>query len=514
MHATRPLQIISLAVFLILLSCAPTPGGRRSSPGSLPILEQETRFVSLSPQEHPNEQESEGLFAKPYISLPESSQVITVLTVQLDMDGEEEQLVAYKTSPQPATPITLSVADYDSIRDVYREVWKTSLPMTSPYFFSMEAIDLTGDHTPELVVQGITERGDLNLQIFRRTLSPWGLSLSYRSVLSITTQGKVEIVRHERSTAYAEGQTTGQAFPVRVTTERTDEGGTIIQTITTYEWDVFQEVYTVRATEERALEHRGDTSEELRRLFEGTAEAIATFVAGPWFKEETHEETFLVLDYENREISFYREDIQEIYLWQNSIKNFYRGISIIAQNKTLPGFSISIYLSLQDANTIQISITTPEIRDPSPWNGTYSRFTEGLQRAFFSRSPISPRPLHLSGVFTNETTGGQVIFSDPSRLTWHTEDKSLSGFFTTYAIKEHTILEFLLFEERHTPPTHRLFLVTSSKEETVPLGMKKELVLLPIRLTPFGVEPLPSAVPITLQQIIREQRETPAPTPQ
>ncbi|MEM5948864.1 pallilysin-related adhesin [Spirochaetia bacterium 38H-sp] len=486
-------RFVFLLVFLYLLSSCSGKSSYYGFPAKGPIIEYSTGIEASSEQNTGRLDNIESNLS-PYISIPDDYVIVDIIQTNLDIDGDEEQVIAYKKKNDAASRIELAVVDYDSLREVYRRAWSTVLEAVNPHFFSVTPMDITGNHINELIVEGIDARGEQVFTIYQRELSPWGISLIYSTIFDIRTKGKVEILHKNRSAAYSRGQADGEAFDLQVTQELSDNSEKNIITTTVYKWNPLNRTYEKAGYTE---ENKKIESDDLKKLFEGTANDIETFLSGPWFKESGSKRLFVDFDLQNREITFFSTDIQEAYIWKSSVKNIYSGLGINARSKILANLSQYFYVTITDENTIKISASNLQTQDTFSWSGTYSRLTYGLQKSLlkYEYIPILGAS-YLSGRFYNETSGGEIIFYTPNRIKIISPDKNIEGYYTIYKIKDHTILEIRIKDTQK-----RLYYSLLYTETNTDIGKKKEITLTPVTLKAREITPIPGELSTTLQQL-------------
>lgn len=483
-------------LFVLLLaffaSCSGNvSNGTLSSKG--PIIEYDTG-LDVAADENNDRIDSIESGIKPYINISNEFVIVQIIQTNLDVDGEEEQIIAYKKKNDAASPIEILVVDYDSLREVYRKAWSATLTAVNPFFFSVTPMDVTGNHSDELVVEGIDAEGKQVFTIYQREISAWGISLVYAPVFSIKTRGRIEIVHKNRSQAYSRGQTEGEAFDIILTEETSDDSGKRLLITKTYKWNPIEKTFIETATETKEKEI---TSDSLKELFEGSVEDIENFLAGPWFKESGSKRLFVDFDINNREITFFSTDIQEQYLWKSSVKNIYSGLGINARSAILANLSQYFYIVIEDNNTIRISASKLQTNDTFSWAGTYYRLTPGLQKSLLKQDTIPLlKTKHLSGRFYNETSGGEIIFYPPNRIKITSSDTNIEGYYTLYQIKDTNILQIKIKNSQE-----KLYYSIDYHETETNIGIKKEITLTPVKLKSTDISPIPGQLSTTLQQL-------------
>ena len=94
--------------------------------------------------------------------------VLQVLNVNLDQDADEEQVIAVKDLTDVGSPVRLLVVDADPGRGTYYfQSWDADTSATDTRVFPCRSRDVIGDHSLQIVANGMNDAGKLTLDVFR-----------------------------------------------------------------------------------------------------------------------------------------------------------------------------------------------------------------------------------------------------------------------------------------------------------------------------------------------------------
>ncbi len=448
-------------------------------------------------------QESEGLSIQteeeeinPRIELPEAMLFISALDVNLDLDEPEEQIVVVKRRDDPEDRVRLLVADFDTLRGLYRITWEGVTLATNVRTFAVNTTDLIGDHADEIIGVGTDSQGRQTMDIFRRTQDgPAGvIGLVYRSIFSVATDGSIEINTKPRSDAYRTLQSEGVSFSIDVYRQNPETETPLDLIRTRWSWNVAEGRYIQSAIEEIPAVQIEE--EQLRNLYDADPEELEKHVGGPWFRTQGKELggniELAYFDVEGREIVLFHDERQERYEWLNSYKTLYAsgpGLWINLRNNVLTTVRRQLSLTVTGPDTIQIAVDGVEY-----WNGNYQRMTAGIQSGILRRYALDSPSFVLDGVYSNEN-GAELVFGRPF-FHLRTRDLDWNGGYNLVEINGATVLELkvLSFNRisdgivRGDDGTFGVQFTVSYKEQQSEGGRIRRLTLKPVQITVDGVK--------------------------
>lgn len=306
-----------------------------------------------------------------FISLTKEETLLSVVTMDLDGDGNEDQINVCKVANNPY--IQLIAGLYNPEKAVYERQAYLATNVTQVQTFACTSLDVIGNHHSALIYQGDSESGHAVLRIFLGGRDKKG-KFTLKMIGDFDADGRVFIQQSERSEAYEMGQAKGVSFPVWVYASDTDENRRLDQIQTQYEYSEeegkYIETKTIRVAGSRI------TAKELARIQDGTVGTFANFLDGLWYKTETEGGgRYIFFDYKNKEIIFQFEDSVEVYNWLKS--NLRRnGMYFSSVNKTIQNLQRRFDISLVNVNEIRIRIQDDVrmiIGESNLWDGSYKK---------------------------------------------------------------------------------------------------------------------------------------------
>ena len=380
------------------------------------------------------------------------------LTVDLDFDDTEEQIIVFKHRDDDLDLIRVLVVLYDPVRNSWIRAWEGATQATIVRSFSVYTDDLIGDHAQEIICFGINNAGEQTLDLFRRTPDILGLGVVYSPILSITADVSISVESMDRPEAYEELATSAvMSYPV--VAERLDpESDNLLDAVkTTYTWDAVRRRYARRSTEYVPGEEIQDS--RLSDLFAGDELEFERFLGGPWFRSSEGGQTrILFFGLPDRSVVFHGGQLQQSFLWSHTTKAVYgRGAQLYVTNESIRAFNTLVTVSVVDLNQINVSVAGSR-----SLNGTYERLTGTLQSAVLSRPEIAElSDIPLSGLYRDDS-GIEIVFNAPE-VSYLDQEGVHTGGFVLFDISGQTVLSLLFVDENRLPISQLDFGVTYSE---------------------------------------------------
>jgi len=444
----------------------------------------------------------------PKINLHEGENLIQGITQNIDIDSNEEQLLVTKNQKNDTPNIMVSIVDYDTVRNTNIRSWSTYTKATNIRSFSLSLQDLLGDHNLEIVCFGINDDQEQTLNIYRKVTSSDKLGLQFEEIFSIAVDGTIEIQKSERSQAYRLGQKDGISFPI--VTQRSDpESENMMDLVkTTYYWQYQKNKYIPVKTEK--IPGEKIEGKKLKKLFAGTKQDFEQFLAGPWYRSESGNsnsaeqkaEEIIYFSPENEAITFYKNNIQELYVWSTSNPTIYKGLYIYAHNKALPLQRKWIAVYVKAIDSIELVI-----RGNDEWSGVYRRLPEELQEKMIQAqfSEVSCYPGQAEGLYKSDRSI-EIEFDYPS-FTMETQEGKKSGGYTFFKLDSSSYLQLEIIKPNGLIQEIRTYQAEYNKTEQ-DTRIIRTLKLTPCKLSVDDTK-LYSEESITLRQIeILEKEKT------
>jgi hypothetical protein len=426
------------------------PEDEITDPG-LTVTPQATNGILLA-SETPSGTDAQDTLPAPdlRVRLPDEYLPSQAVTMNLDLDETEEQIIVFKRRDDPDDLIRILVVTFDPIRNNWIRAWEGTTAANIVRSFTLYTDDLTGDLEQEIVCFGINNAGEQTLDVFRRTSNTLGLGLAYTPILSISADVNITIEEVERSAAYeAMESSSGRSYPI-VAERRDRESESIFATVrTSYFWDVTGRRY-VQGFSERIPGNVVQDS-RLADLFAGNEESFERFLDGPWYRSTSEPDRLEILSFGllERTIVFHSgyRHLQQAYRWDESAKTVYgRGLQVFVTNESITSIQQLISVSVQELNQITINIQGSEDKD-----GTYLRLTGSLQTAVLATDDTTavaatPAP---RGLYQGDD-GLEIVFTEPE-FVYRDGNVQRNGGYAIYRVNGTTILELKFVDANRLP---------------------------------------------------------------
>lgn len=402
-------------------------------------------FISMS-----ESNEYYGQETLPKVDTISRDDLLEVLDVNLDFDRSDEQIVVIKEKAEPFSPIEIVVIDFDGVKNSYEISWREETQATNIRNFTIALEDIVGDHNLELICFGNDESNSRTLDVYRKTHAPSGVGLFYKSICSITSNGTIEIAKQDRAQAYKLGQKNGISFPIVSYSQDPDSENILDLIKREYYWK-YQDQQYVLGKEEK-IPGKKIEEKKLETLFTQPVKAYEDFLDGLWFKTEVEEEKgmeIISFDREKRRITFFENDVQEVYFWKSSHKtripnSFY----LSGQNESVPFIEKVISIHVSSLDSIRVFVQDNDFKKSNfSWDGSYSKLPDDFVHSLVD-PPSTKKKItgsDLYGTFTGDEQN-EITFNFPY---FHSRkgNEIKQGGYSIYTVDDVTILELKFFKE-------------------------------------------------------------------
>ena len=449
------------------------------------------RFVpEVADESSPGGEKGNGITAQtleltPKVPLDDTEKLIRVINTNLDLDTNDEQILLFRQKEDPQAPLKIAVIDYDPIRTTYSRTWESLTNATNLRLLDISLKDVVGDHNLEIVCRGMNDRGELTLDLFRKTPSPTGLGLYFTEILRIVADGSIEIDEVERSEGYRLGQKNGPSFVIYAYSRDAESENILDKVKRTYYWQYQQNRYVLTGKEQ--LPGAAIEEKQLEELFsDPSVEVFEQFLAGPWYLAGTDglEDILLFLP-EQRRISVYSGDVQEVYNWQASFRSLSNRLLVFGANESIESIVRHFNIEVVSLNTIDVSIRGSEQWDRS--FGRYYKLSEELQRDLLSKDQtrVDAGKIQLNGLYQSGA-GIEIIF-EPPYFTWIEEQLDFAGGFTVIHLNQDVL--YLQGMDDNGLPTEAATYIMEYSEKQEGTYLYRTMALIPGKLSVHGVRP-------------------------
>ncbi len=359
--------LIAIAVILLYFKVTKVDVKIEPVPESKTIIP--TDYSKEKKQIVSDEEQLNNAASKVFLQLNSNEVILDVISVDLNDDGMEDQIIAVKKLLEPF--LHLVCATQNPISHKWERIRDIKTGITEPKSLNFYTMQLSNS-LPIIVYSGITSD---NQQILSMQKTIKEEPLKFEEVISLNADIKIQI---QELDAGEENELINFAsFKIFTYDSDPNAPNTLNQVKTEYVWDYNTNTYEKGI----ATVIPGEKIENklLKELKTGDIESIKDFLSGLWFKS--------IVQYSDRGRSFYfakkdkniifnRENIQEIYEI-SSIHSLRYGLYIKANNKAIPNIIRIVRIEVKGVDEVQITVTENVRRiktaTKSLWTGRYKK---------------------------------------------------------------------------------------------------------------------------------------------
>jgi hypothetical protein len=364
------------------------------------------------------------------IALKDGESVVAVLTQDLNGDMVDEQILAYRSLPEPDSPVSISYIAFDNVLGGYRRIWSAPTAVSRPGTVSVYTQDIIGDRSICILVGGMDNNGEHTLTIFRingpespgGAESPRGAEApqesDYAKIAELRIDGSIQVQEAERSQAYQMGISRGQSFPIVAYGRDYSSSNILDQVELAYQYNNLRGVYE----QTRITRIPGSQIEQrrARELLNGGRERFEEFITGLWYyvgpQGTVDSRQYIYFDPPSGEIIFYGDEIQQVFNWQNSSSTRH-GLYIASQNISVTTLRRFLDIELESMDSIRVKVFEDirlKIYVTAPWDGSYRRAETTETAAALSTPPNRVLP-YLDASYDGSI--GRIVFSSDGNYT-------------------------------------------------------------------------------------------------
>jgi len=312
----------------------------------------------------------------------EGEMVITVLNNDFDYDSIEEQVVVYRNSSEPGSPVSIAYYSFDERSRSYKRQWNSATAATMPGTVSIFTQDLLGDRSPCIIVTGMNSSGEHTITIFHRETGE-DRNLPFSKIAEIQIDGSITLQEPERSLAYRQGITSGQAFTIAAYGRDTESENLLDRIEILYNFSPVSGNYE----QSRITRIPGSQIEQrrLREILSGDPKVFENFINDLWYYVSPggtlDKSQYLYFDPEKREIIFFGNETQQVFVWQHS-NSTRLGLYISSQNISVVTLRRFLDIELETLDSIRMTVFEDvklKIRVSADWDGYYRRAGTALK---------------------------------------------------------------------------------------------------------------------------------------
>jgi len=324
--------------------------------------------------------------------LGEGESVVSVLNIDLDNDSIEEQIVTFRNLDDSGNPVFITLFNYDERSRAYHRLWNAHVMAAMPGTISLHTQDLLGDRSFCFIITGMNPHGEHAMTVFR--MDPHeDKTRPFTTIAEIRIGGFVTIKETERPLAYQQGIARGQPFVISASGRDGDSDNMLDRIEISYTFNPASGIYEQSAV----TRVPGSQIEErrLREILTGEPKVFENFINDLWY-HVTPQGTidrgqYLYFDPENREIIFFSDGTQQVFVWNYSNSTRY-GLYISSQNISITTLRRFLDIEIASLDSIRIRVIEDvrlKIYLSASWDGSYRRAGNAM-RTLPEKESISP----------------------------------------------------------------------------------------------------------------------------
>jgi len=431
--------------------------------------------------------------AEPRAPLQPGETLIRVLTLNLDADDADEQVIVVRAAPAtdtaaPERPIKVAVLDFDPGAAAYVRSWEALTQAGATRTFDLTLQDLLGDQRVEIVARGVNAAGARTLDAYRQM--PDGTVVGYTPIIAVAARGTIELAEPELAERRQLRGSRGLPVAVVTLTEdpAADDASAMIRT--TYRWDAAGGRYQAASPER--VPGSAAIRDSLGELLasEGTTE-YEGHLAGPWYRLVQPDPSeslmgrmeIIHFEPERRRITLFDGDVQEIYVWDVSHRLLAARLGIWVHNELVHSIERTINVEVVTGDEIRVVMRGDD--QDHYFDGNYRRLDDPDRTRLADSGVVRPGlvELNLAGLYRDST--GQSIDFEAPHFTWQAGDERVSGTYTAYSLGQLVIV----FKVMSAAGVTRELLTYAAdyRERRRGEQLLRSLVLRPARLAITGV---------------------------
>jgi len=370
------------------------------------------------------------------IPLAEGETVIAVMNKESEANMPEEQFVVYRTSDAESS-VFLTLLGYDENTRGYKRLWNASTNASQSETITIFSQDLIGDRNNCIVVTGMNDKNEHTITVFRR--SPGRpITFPYKKIADLHIAGSVVIQETARSLAYQQGLTKGQSFNIAAYGQDNASLNILDQIETIYAFNPNTEQYeqiNVSRIPGSQIEQR-----RIRELLSGAPGVFEKFINDLWYyvgpQGTIDAKQYIYFDPLKKEIIFFGDEAQQIFLWQTATKTRY-GLYIRSQNISISTLLRFVDIELESLDSIKLRVIEDvrlRITANTTWDGSYRR----AGAANFKETLTQLKPT-IDAVF--DSSWGRIQFNNSGEYTITSVGTVKKGRYIFYKVNNMDLLE-------------------------------------------------------------------------
>jgi hypothetical protein len=324
--------------------------------------------------------------------LDSGESALSALNIDFDNDSIEEQIVAFRSQSGAENQVAITLFSFDERSKQYRRLWNAPAAALTPGTVSLYTQDLLGDRSHCIIVTGMNTQGDHIMTVFRKDPQS-GKNLPFTVIAEIKIGGSITVQETERPLAYQQGIARGQPFVIAASGHDGASANMLDRVEIVYAYNSARNIYeqsSITRVPGSQIEGR-----RLREILTGEAKGFENFIHDLWY-HVTPQGTidrgqYLYFDPEKREIIFFGDGTQQVFVWNYSNSTRY-GLYVSSHNISVTTLRRFLDIELESLDSIRIRVIEDlrlKIFLSASWDGSYRRAGAAV-RALTEEKPARP----------------------------------------------------------------------------------------------------------------------------
>ncbi|MDR2759185.1 MAG: pallilysin-related adhesin [Spirochaetaceae bacterium] len=424
----------------------------------------------------------------PKLPLERGETAVAVLTQNFDDDPPDEHIIACRNFLETEGPVYIIYIDTEPLSGEYKRIWSTPTVVTRPGEISLLVMDIIGDQGICILLSGMNSAGEETLTVFRKMNFPPAADNQgdaerlereqpFSKIAELSINGSISVLETERSPGRPRAiAANGRDYESYNALDRVEIIYTYNPAAGLYEQSRLTKVPGAQIEQRR-----------IQELLSGNSGKFEQYIEGLWYfvnsQGQPEQEQYIYFDYSNKEIIFYGDETEQIFVWQNSILTWY-GLYLATQNSSVTTLKRFIAVELESLDNLQIRVTEDvqlKIGISAPWDGVYRR-AESLKKQPEAASSIPP---HIEAVYAGSI--GRLTLQKNGTYELYYMDSYKKGNYTFFIIDGETLLEL---RPQDSGTDRDTYYVQYSGEEANENGLLPSFTLTRVRLSTRGIQSL------------------------
>ena len=410
--------------------------------------------------------------------------MLDVVSVNLDQDEGEEQILTVRKTDRSGDRLSIVVADYVPSRRGWARAWEGATLATKLTTFQIQTEDLAGDHSLDIICTGMDDANEQTMAVFRRMGGSDDSPMSFSPIAAIAADSIV-VSQVERSEGYQLGQTRGASWPIFAYRHDKDSPNLLDQVKTIYTWDQRSGAYMVTGTER--IPGAQVEKEAANRLLTGKEEDFEHFLQGAWVEsgKDSRDSTarLLVFDRSQNSIIFYAPEEQEDFDWSESHSTRY-GLYVSCVNESVSDLRRLMDIELTGADAISVRIFEDlkmKVDPQGSWDGTYRKIDAPKD----SGRAKPPAAFKAEGSWKGQD--GTILSFEGQRFTLDRGGKQRRGGYVVFSLSGETVLQLTYLSDTGIQADREIWRLRYSEAKTGSTTNRR-IRLSPARVAIEGIE--------------------------